>query len=79
MILQIILKSDFHLPKQLFVFICFNEGPLKMMKNASYFMIKVLFILEIFKFLFRHFGYVEKRLDKETTPCLKLVRITLET
>ena len=30
------LKSDSHLPKK-FLFICFNESPLKMMKNASYF------------------------------------------
>ena len=32
-------------------FICFNESPLKMMKNAFYFILKVLFVLKIFKFL----------------------------
>ena len=32
-------------------FICFNESPLKMMKNAVYFMLKALFILKILKFL----------------------------
>ena len=32
-------------------FICFNESPLKMMKNAFYFILKALFILKIFKFL----------------------------
>ena len=31
-------------------FICFNESPLKMMKNAFYFTLK-LFIFNIFKFL----------------------------
>ena len=30
------------------IFIYFNESPLKMMKNAFYFMIKVLFVLDIF-------------------------------
>ena len=32
-------------------FICFNEKPLKMMKNAFYLILKALFILRIFKFL----------------------------
>ena len=36
------------------------------MKNAFNFVLKVLFVLEIFTFLFRLFGYVKKRLDKET-------------
>ena len=31
--------------------ICFNESPLKMMKNAFYFILKALFVLKIFKFL----------------------------
>ena len=30
---------------------CFNESPLKMMKNAFYFVLKTHFMLEIFKFL----------------------------
>ena len=43
------LKSDSHLPKHFFI--SFNESPLKMMKNAFYFILKALFILKIFKFL----------------------------
>ena len=31
--------------------ICFIESPLKMMKNACYFILKSLFILKIFMFL----------------------------
>ena len=31
--------------------ICFIESPLKMMKNAFYFILKALFILKMFKFL----------------------------
>ena len=41
-------------------FICFNESPLKMVKNASYFILKALFVLNIFKFLSWLFGHVEK-------------------
>ena len=44
------LKSDSHLLKN-FIFICFNENPLNMMKNAFYFILKALFVLKIFKFL----------------------------
>ena len=44
------LKSDFHLTKK-FLFICFSENPLKMMKNAFYFIFKALFVLKIFKVL----------------------------
>ena len=44
------LKSDSHLPKK-FLFICLNESPLKLMKNAFYFILKALFVLKIFKFL----------------------------
>ena len=32
-------------------FICFNESPLKMTKNAFYFILKALFVLKTFKFL----------------------------
>ena len=31
-------------------FICFNESPSKMMKNASYFILKAFFILKTFNF-----------------------------
>ena len=34
-----------------FFFICFDNSPSKMMKNAFYFILKDLFILKIFKFL----------------------------
>ena len=33
-------------------FICFNESPLKIIENAFYFILKTLFALKIFKFLF---------------------------
>ena len=52
------LKSDSHLPKKLYY--CFIEIPLKMMKNAFYFILKALFVLKIFKFLSWLFGHVRK-------------------
>ena len=45
-----VLKSDSHLPNKI-IFICFNESPLKMIKNAFYLIIKALFVLKIFKCL----------------------------
>ena len=42
------------------LFICLDEGPLKMMKNTIHFILKALIILEIFKFLSCFFGHVEK-------------------
>ena len=36
-----------------------------MRKNAFYFILEVLFVLEIFKFLFGVFDYVERRLDEK--------------
>ena len=39
---------------------CLIESPLKMMKNAFYFILKALLVLKIFKFLSRLFGHVEK-------------------
>ena len=44
------LKSDSHLPKNLFI--SFNENPLKITKNAFYLILKSLFVLKIFKFKF---------------------------
>ena len=38
-------------PSKKIIFLCFNESPLKIMKNAFYFISKVLFVLKIFKFL----------------------------
>ena len=40
--------------------ICLIENPLKMMKNAFYFILKALFVLRIFKFLSQLFGHVRK-------------------
>ena len=42
-----------------------TESPLKVTKNGFYFALKVLFIYEIFQFLFRIFGHIGKRLDKK--------------
>ena len=49
-----LLKSDSHLPNNCFT--CFIESPLKVMKNAFQLILKVLFILKIFK----TFGRAEK-------------------
>ena len=53
------LNSDSHLPKK-FLFICFNKTPLKIMKNAFYFISKALSVFKIFKFLSWHFRQVEE-------------------
>ena len=45
-----ILKVGLSPSKEKF-FICFNDGPSKVMKNAFYFILKALFVLKIFKFL----------------------------
>ena len=50
-------------PSKKICVICFIESPLKVMKNAFYFILKALFVLKIFKFLSRLFGHVGKRLD----------------
>ena len=47
------------------MFICFNEGSLKMMKNYIYFTLKALFDLKIFKLLSELFGFIVKQLDKK--------------
>ena len=39
---------------------CFIENPLKIMKNAFYFILEGLFVLKTFKFSSRLFGHVEK-------------------
>ena len=39
-----------HLPEKI-LFICFNESPLKTMKNAFHLILKALFVLKMFKFL----------------------------
>ena len=57
------LKSDPYFPKKKKRFICFNESPSKMKKNAFYFILKALFVLKIFQILSQPFGHVEKWLD----------------
>ena len=42
-------------------FVCFNESPLKTMKNAFHLVIRALYILKIFKFLSWLIGHAEKR------------------
>ena len=44
-----------------------------MMKNAFYFTLKALFVLEISKFLVWHFGHVGKRLDKKAMVNFKIM------
>ena len=54
------LKSYSYLPKKN-CFICFNESPLNMIKNAFCFTLKAFLVLKIFKFLSWIFGHVEKK------------------
>ena len=46
------------------------------MKNAFYFMLKALFVLEIYKFLSYLLGYVEKRLDTKAKVNFKIYDVT---
>ena len=46
------------------------------MKNVFYFMLKALFVLEIFTFLSWLFGYTEKRLEKKVKVNSKIYNIT---
>ena len=52
------------------------ESPLKIMKNVFYFMLKALFVLEMFTFLSWLFRYVEKRLDKTLMINFKFSDVT---
>ena len=47
-----------------------------MMKKDFYFILKALFVLEIFTFLSRFFGYVEKQLDKKFKVNSKIYDVT---
>ena len=47
-------------PSKKILFICFNESPLKIMKNAFYFILKPFFVLKVSKFLSWYFGDVEE-------------------
>ena len=57
-------------------FICFNESPSKMMKNAFNFILKAFFVLKIFKFLSWLFGDVGKRLDLKNMIHFKIWDVT---
>ena len=46
------------------------------MKYAFYFMLKALFVLEIFPFLSWRFGYVEKRFDRKAELNFKIYDVT---
>ena len=46
------------------------------MKNDFYFVLKALFVLEIFTFLFRVFDYTEKRLGKKAMINFKIYDVT---
>ena len=47
-------------PSKKICFVCFNESPLKLMKNAFYSILKALFVLKTFNFLSSRFGHIEK-------------------
>ena len=46
------------------------------MRNAFYFMLKARSVLEIFTFLSRLYGYVEKQLDKQAKVIFKIYDVT---
>ena len=46
------------------------------MENTFYFMLKALFVLEVFTFLSWHFGYVEKQLDMKAMVNFKIYDVT---
>ena len=53
-----------------------TESPSKMMKNAFYFTLKALFVLEIYKFLFWHLSHAGKLLDRKTKVNIKIYSVT---
>ena len=63
-------------PSKKVAFICFNEHRLKVIKNAFYFMLKAIFVVEISKFLSWLLGYVEKRFDKKAKVNFKIYDVT---
>ena len=62
-------------PSKKFVFIYLNESPLKMMKNAFYFILKANFVLKVFTFLYWLFDCVEKRLEKKAIVVSKFMTL----
>ena len=63
-------------PSQKVVFICFNESPLKVLKHFSYFLVKVLFVLEMFTFLPRLLVMYLNGLIKKTKVDFKIYDAT---
>ena len=53
-----------------------TESPFKMMKNAFYFTLKVLFVFKIFRFFVLTFGHVEKQLDQKDQVNFKICDVT---
>ena len=56
--------------------ICFIEGPVTMMKNAFYFILKALFVLKVFKFSSWLFGHVEEKAWLKIQGCFKSHDVT---
>ena len=52
------------------------ENPTKTLKNASYFLLKALFVLEMFTFLSCLFGHVEKWLGRKAMVNFKIYEVT---
>ena len=53
-----------------------TRSPLKMMKNAFYYVLKALFVLKIFTFLSSLFGHVGRRIDKKAKVIFKIYDVT---
>ena len=53
-----------------------NGSLLKMMKNAFYFTLKVLFVLKLFRLLSRLFDRIEKQLDQKDKINFKIYDVT---
>ena len=68
------LKSDSHLSKNV-CFICFIESPLKMMKNASYFILRTVLVLKILNFCYESLVMLKKRLDLKNMVNFKIYDI----
>ena len=69
------LKSDSHHPKTLLYLLQLN--PFKNIKNAFYFILKTLLVLETFKFLCWFFGLVKERLDYKDKADFKNYDVTV--
>ena len=68
-------------PSKKICFISINKNPLKMMKNAFYFVLKAPFVFKVFfsryfKFLSWLFGYVEKTAQSQRQGYFKIYDVT---